>query len=141
MFKKTTQELINEIENVNSFQNYREHNTNNFIRDDYANYLISLLNERNLKKTDIIRGSGLNRAYVYQIFLGLKTPSRDKVISLSFGFSMSLNDTQKFLKQSGYRELYPRDERDACIIYSINHHYNILQTNQLLYESSLIILN
>lgn len=141
MFNKTTQELHNEIENIKSFNNYKESNIENFLCDNYANYLNSLLKVRNLKKTDIIRGSNLNRAYVYQIFLGLKTPSRDKVISLSFGFSMSFNETQKFLLQSGYRELYPRDKRDACIIYSINHQYNIMETNQLLYESSFTILN
>lgn len=58
-----------------------------------------------------MRGSQLDRAYVYQIFSGEKTPSRDKLIAIAFGMNLSDEETQKMLKLSGNRELYARDQR------------------------------
>lgn len=79
-----------------------------------------------------MRGSLLDRAYVYQIFSGEKTPSRDKLIALAFGLCLSDQEAQKMLKHSGNRELYARDERDALILFALQHKKNIFETNELL---------
>ncbi len=87
-----------------------------------------------------MRRSNLNRAYVYQIFLGKKYPSRDKVIALSFGLGLDAEEMQTLLKQAGYRELYPRDPRDTLILFAINQNMNILTTNELLYDHNIEVL-
>ena len=43
----------------------------------------------------VVRGSYLDRGYVYQIFSGKKTPSRDKLIAIAFGMHLSGDETQK----------------------------------------------
>lgn len=36
------------------------------------------------------------------------------------------------IKLSGNRELYARDERDAVILFALQHHKTIMETNELL---------
>lgn len=70
---------------------------------------------------DIIRDSGLDRTYAYQI-IGEKRKSigRDKIIALCFSAKMSLEDTNRALRFSKNQELYAKNNRDAAIIYAIN---------------------
>lgn len=82
----------------------------------------------------------LDRAYVYQIFSGEKTPSRDKLIAIAFGLKLSDDETQKMLKISGNRELYARDKRDALILFALQHKKTIWDTNELLYSHNLTVL-
>jgi len=88
----------------------------------------------------VVRRSNLNKAYVYQIFLGKKYPSRDKVIALAFGLGLDAEETQMLLKQAGYRELYPRDPRDTLLLYAISQKMTIIDTNELLYDHNIEVL-
>lgn len=99
-----------------------------------------LLPQKKLSRAKVARDSLLDRAYVYQIFSGEKTPSRDKLIALSFGLRLSDQETQKMLKLSGNRELYARDARDALILYAIQHKQTIMQTNDLLFCHNFALL-
>lgn len=137
---KSTDDLVNEItksENILDFlaENHIEMNTGGL-----PQYLEEWIQKKNISKADVVRRSNLNRAYVYQIFLGRKYPSRDKVIALAFGLRLSAEETQKLLKQAGYRELYPRDPRDAMLLYAFCQEMSIINANQLLYESNIDVL-
>ena len=137
---KSTDDLVNEItksENILDFlaENHVEMNTGGL-----PQYLEEWIQKKNISKADVVRRSNLNRAYVYQIFLGRKYPSRDKVIALAFGLRLSAEETQKLLKQAGYRELYPRDPRDAMLLYAFCQEMSIINANQMLYESNIDVL-
>ena len=72
-----------------------------------------------------------------------KTPkniSRDKVIMLCFGLTLTVDEAQQLLKKSGYAPLYVRDTRDSIIIFSLEHHIGIVNTNIKLGEYNLEIL-
>lgn len=70
---------------------------------------------------EIIRGSGLDRNYAYQIIgENRKKIGRDKIIALCFSAGMSLDDTNRALRFSKNQELYAKNNRDAAIIYAIN---------------------
>lgn len=103
-------------------------------------YLNTLLSQKGISRADVVRGSQLDRGYVYQIFSGEKTPSRDKLIALAFGLSLSDAEAQKMLKLSGNRELYARDERDACILFALQKKKNIFEINELLADRNLTVL-
>lgn len=45
------------------------------------------------------------------------------------------------LKLSGNRELYPRDERDAVILFALQRSQSILEANELLDDQGLAILD
>lgn len=115
-------------------------NKANMIPHNLPMHLELLLEQKGLTKADVVRGSQLNRKYVYQIFSGEKTPSRNKLIALAFGLQLTSEETQTMLKLSGYRELYVRDTQDAIILYALQRGKNILETNELLYEHGCKVL-
>ena len=45
----------------------------------------------------------------------------DKLITIAFGMKLSEDETQRMLQLSGYRELWPKDERDALFLFAIQH--------------------
>ena len=137
---KTTDELKHEIKEAASIDAYLKRNEAHLLRRSVAEHLMALLAEKGITRADVVRGSLLDRAYVYQIFSGEKTPSRDKLIALAFGLGLTDEETQRMLKLSGNRELYAKDKRDALILFALQRGCSILETNEMLYEHSLDIL-
>ena len=137
---KSTDDLVNEIAKSENVLDFLAENHEEMQHGGLPQHLEDWLQRKNLSKADVVRRSNLNRAYVYQIFLGRKYPSRDKVIALAFGMGLTADETQKLLKQAGYRELYPRDPRDALLLYAVGHNMTILEANQLLYDNNIDVL-
>lgn len=128
----STEELKHQIEKATNIEDFLNANHEYMLSGSLSEHLTALLAEKKISKADVVRGSLLDRAYVYQIFSGEKHPSRDKLLALSFGLQLSEEETQKMLKLSGNRELYARDERDAVILFALQHHKTVMETNELL---------
>lgn len=137
---KRTDELLNEIKSTKNILDYMEHNQEEMHLNTLAEALDAWTAKKDLSTADVIKKSNLNSSYVYQIFRGKKYPSRDKVIALAFGLELNADETQKLLKQAGYRELYPRDKRDALLLFAINQKMNILDANEVLYDHEIEVL-
>ncbi len=134
MESKSTSELIHEIKNSTDVEDYLTKNKQHLLTRRLSEYLNTLLCEKGIHKADVARSSLLDRVYVYQIFSGKKTPSRNKLIAIAFGLHLSDEETQTMLKLSGNRELYARDERDAIILFALQRGMNIFETNDLLFN-------
>lgn len=134
MDTKTTEELRHEIKAATDIGDYLKSNQENLITYNLPEYLDILLSQKRIRKADAVRASSLDRAYVYQIFSGKKTPSRDKLIALAFGLSLSGEEAQTMLKISKNRELYARDERDAIILFALHQKKSIFEANDLLFD-------
>lgn len=130
--KATTADVQKSLANALNFGDFLSRNKQNMIAQTLPEYLDSLLKQKHLKKADVVRGSQLDRTYVYQIFSGRKIPSRDKLLAIAFGLHLSTDETQKMLKLSGNLELYVRDKRDAAILFAIQHGSSIDEANNLL---------
>lgn len=137
---KTTDELNHEIKAVSDIEDFLKKNKKNMLAHSLPEYLNTLLKQKKISRADVVRSSLLDRAYVYQIFSGEKTPSRDKLIAIAFGLCLSDDETQKMLKLSGNRELYARDERDALILFALQRKKDILEINEILTDHNLTIL-
>ncbi|MEG0366322.1 MAG: helix-turn-helix transcriptional regulator [Coprobacillus sp.] len=107
----------------------------------FVDYLETLLEQCALSKGDLIARTSLDRTYAYQIMNGTKNPSQDKVVQIALALSLNLHDTNVLLTLSKNESLYPKVKRDALIIFCINKHYTVMQTNQLLDEYHYDILN
>lgn len=134
---KTTDELCHEIKAVTDVEDFLKNNERQLLRQSLSEHLNVLLAQKGISRADVVRGSQLDRAYVYQIFSGDKVPSRDKLIALAFGLCLSVNETQRMLKLSGNRELYPRDKRDSLIMFTLQQNGDISGANALLYKHKL----
>ena len=137
---KTTDELNHEIKAATNIEDYLTENKEHMLTHCLSDHLNMLLSQKGMSRADVVRGSLLDRAYVYQIFSGEKTPSRDKLIAIAFGLCLSDEETQKMLKLSGNRELYSRDERDSLILFSLQRKRTIFDANELLFSHSLAVL-
>lgn len=91
-----------------------------------------LCEQKGMLRVEVVRRSGIERSYGFQLFQGTKRPSRDKVIQLAIGFGMDYDETQELLKHSRHSSLYPRFRRDAAIIFSLNKHLSFTETQELL---------
>ena len=98
------------------------------------------MSQKGLSWSEVVRGSQLDRAYIYQIFSGIKIPSRDKLIAIAFGLRLSGKETQKLLKFSRNRELYAWDERDALILFALQQKMTVMETDELLFQHKFAVL-
>lgn len=140
--QKSTTELLNELKNFDSFKEYEKINKNSMINKTLSQYLCDLLEENHLKKSDVIRKGELNESYAYQMFSGVKsTPSKDKLICLSIGMDLSVDETNSLLKLAGLSPLYPRIKRDSIIIINMNNKKSVVEINEELYNEGEETLN
>ena len=101
-----------------------------FINSTLAENLNEWVENKKMKKSDVILKSGLERTYAYQIFSGKKTPTRDKILALALGMGLTFEEVQQLLKVNGYAQLYPKNKRDNIIIFGFYKGQNIIDLNE-----------
>lgn len=129
--KKSTDELMNILRNKRSIDEYFDENDNEIFFGTLSEQVNFYIARKGLTKAEVVRRSGLNRGYCYEILSGKKTKniSRDKVIMLCFGLELSVDEAQQLLKKCGYAPLYARDTRDSIIIFCIENSISVINTN------------
>lgn len=137
--KKTEEldKLLNSITSLTDLENYL---SDNLIPefDSISEYFTYILEQKQLSKSEVIRESGIQRTYGYQIFSGVKQkPGRDKIIAISIAMGLNLEETNRGLSIAEESKLYSKNQRDAVIIYSIQNKLDIFKTNNTLYEYGL----
>ncbi|MCL1919010.1 MAG: hypothetical protein FWG14_11945 [Peptococcaceae bacterium] len=132
MDNKLTEELLNELMFAKSIDEALD---KSFAECSLQDYLNILLQEKHLKKSDVIQESGLNATFAYQIFSGQRRASRNKTLQLIFALKVTLPEAQRILKLSGANELYSKNRRDAIIIYCLTHRKSLEETEGILYEN------
>ena len=140
--KKSTDDLMNILKQSPSVEDYFDQNDSEIFFGSLSEMIDYFLARKNLTKSMVVHGSGMNKGYCYEILSGktAKNISRNKVIMLCFGLRLTVDEAQQRLKKSGYAPLYARDTRDSIIIHCLEHHTDILNTNIKLGEYSLEIL-
>lgn len=97
------------------------------------------MEKRKLTKAEVIRSSGIERHYAYQILSGKKTPSRDKLLMFCFGLEMTAEEAQHFLLECSAPLLYAKNKRDNVILFALENRLTVIELNELLYELKLDI--
>lgn len=100
---------------------------------DLAAYLNRLLQEKQLRKSKVIRESGLNETFAYQIFSGSRGASRDKILQLAFAMRLELLEVQRLLEHAGANRLYCKNRRDMIIIFCIKNSQTLAYVDEQLY--------
>ncbi|MBP3489506.1 MAG: helix-turn-helix transcriptional regulator [Roseburia sp.] len=140
MERKTTDELLQEIQNEKSFERFMSRNEENFETKKFTEYLNDLCRKKELIPEQVIKAAQIDRTYGHQLFNGTRRPSRDKVIQLAIAFELSMDDTQELLRVAGRNELYPRIRRDAAIIFGLSKHMEMQQMQEFLASLDISIL-
>ena len=115
--------LAGYLDDLESFSKY----------DGFSEYYESLDKVKNKATAEIVKASGIERSYCYQILNGTRpNPGREKIIRLCLAAQLSLKETLRALKTGNEAVLYARNKRDAIIIFAIEHELSCEDTNLLL---------
>ena len=129
---KKTDELLKILNDSHDIDGVLQDHEEEFIQVSISEYLTALIEQKNLVKSEIIKRSGIDRVYGYQILNGTRTPSRDKLIQLSFGMQLGFRETQRLLAYNGFAQLYAKNRRDSIIIFAIKEKKSVIELNLLL---------
>ena len=128
--QKTTEMLMNELITIDEIESFVSDNNEEILDLSLSDYLNELLAKYDFKQSDIFKRAGITTNYGYELFNGdKKKPSRDILIRLCIGFPLTIKEAQTVLRCGKVRQLYPRDERDAYVLFSLNKGYNLDQLN------------
>lgn len=135
MGSSTTNELEKVLKTIDRTSRLREFiETEDRIKEElsFSEYFASLSTVAEMEKAELIRRSGLERTYAYQILNGTRKPGRNKVIALSLAAGLKEAEIQKALKAAGYTPLYVRSRRDAILLYAVGQKLTVEETEELL---------
>lgn len=106
----------------------------------FSNYLSDLCEARGEVPEQVIRRSDLESSFGHRLFAGSRKPSRDSVLKLAFGLSMTVEEAQQFLKIARVTALHPKVRRDAVIAWCLHRGKNLIQTQEILHDEGLPLL-
>lgn len=132
MDERITEELLEELLESPSLEEYlaKSEPTARSLSD----YLQSMLEEKGLKRSEVIRAASLNDTFGYQIFTGARGAGRDTALQLAFAMGLTLRETNRLLQAAGANGLYCKDRRDGIIIFCLEHGSSLQEANEELYR-------
>lgn len=135
-----TDELLKELKNTSDIEAFVKAYEGQFIKETTVSFLNSMLELKGVSISAVSKNSGVGE-YVYKIFRGERTPSRDILIAIAFGMNLSLEETQLLLRISKFAILDSRNKRDSVIIFSLTHGFTVFQTHDILEEQNISTIN
>lgn len=136
MIEKNTDTLQDELTSTPNLSKFLAVNQEQFINESFVGMLQVLFQKSGLSKAALAKRAETSDVYLYQIFSGERTPSRDRTICLCFGLSATLEETQMLLKRSGFAPLYAKIRRDAIIIYGLTRKMDLPEVNERLFSEN-----
>ena len=95
-----------------------------FLGEDVRAFFDTILDEKKLRKSEVIRKANINRIYAYQIMTGRRLGKRDYYLRLALAMGIDLRTTQRLLAITQRGALHPLIKRDAAVIFALNHGYD-----------------
>ena len=130
--ERLTEELLERLLAAQTPEAYLDQDLT--IDRELPDYLHELLAAKGLKRADVVRASGLNGTFVYDVFAGKSRLGRDHALMLAFGLGCDLRETQRLLRLDGVSELWPKLRRDAILIWCVKQGFTRSQADDELYR-------
>lgn len=130
---KTTDDLQQALLAAPDLDRFLEENDEKFNHEDVPALLNKMFENKNMSKAALAKQAGMSSVYLHQVFSGRRNPSRNRMLCICLGMEATLEETQELLKRSGMGLLYPKDRRDAIIIYGLLHHQTLFEVNDKLF--------
>lgn len=135
-----TSSLFHLLFKTSDIEKFMKKNADEMLLPSFSDYISALSANRSEVPERIIKRANIERSFGHQIFKGTKKPSRDTVLQLAFGFEAGVDAAQELLKHAGFSTLYPRVKRDAAIIYCLQKHFTIVETQNVLHDLKLPLI-
>lgn len=111
---KNTDNLQQELMEAPTLDQFLSENQDNFTRERVCELLEKLMKKRKMSKAVLARLSGMSEVYLH-------------------GLGATLEESQELLKQCGHARLYPKNRRDAIILYGIANGMDLFAVNDKLF--------
>lgn len=98
----------------------------------FPQVLRDILEQTELSAPEWMAAGSISKSYGYQLLRGERTPGRDILLRTALVLRLSLKETQRLLAMGSCGALYPRVRRDAAVIFALNQHMTLLETEDLL---------
>ncbi len=133
---KDTNDLRQELMEAADLDRFLAENQENFENGSVGDLLRQLFRKRKISKAALAKQSGMSEVYLHQVFAGRRNPSRNRLLCLCFGLTATLEETQELLKQCGLAQLYPKNKRDAILLYGIVNGMDLFAVNDKLFAEN-----
>ena len=137
---KDTSKILEELALCPDFQTFYEENQDYMIKESLSDMLQSLMQQKQMSKSAVIRRSELSEVYAYQIFSGLRIPERKKMLALAVAMELNPNEVQLLLRCAGYPPLYAKRPFDSIVLYGFHRKLTVPEINELLSKYDLEML-
>lgn len=137
MEEKNTDRLQQELMSAGDLDEFLRQNGEELTAGGLSEEIRTLLAARGLSKSALAKRSCTSEVYLHQILSGRRLPSRSKLLCLCFGLRTTVEETQLLLRQARLAPLYPRDRRDAVILYGLSHDMALEAVNDKLFSENL----
>ncbi len=131
---KNTNDLQEALMDAPDLNRFLDENRENFNNTSVADSLNQMILKQRISKSALARQSGMSEVYLHQVFSGRRTPSRTRLLCMCFGLQATVEEAQVLLKQCGYAPLYPKNRRDAILLYGLSHQQTLFQINDTLFD-------
>lgn len=131
---KNTIDLQEALMDAPDLNRFLDENRENFNNTSVADSLNQMILKQRISKSALARQSGMSEVYLHQVFSGRRTPSRTRLLCMCFGLQATVEEAQVLLKQCGYAPLYPKNRRDAILLYGLSHKETLFQINDTLFD-------
>lgn len=138
--EKDTSKIVEELGICPDFKTFYRENKDYMVTDSLSSLLGRLLEQKGLKKAQVIKNAELSEVYGYQIFSGIRVPERKKLLCLAVGMGLNIDEAQQLLKCAGYPQLYVKLPFDSVVLYGLCKAMSVVQINELLYSYDLEML-
>ena len=128
-----TTELLHKLSTAKDIKFFLNEYEQEFRSISFSEFLNDIIYDKELTPAEVAKKSGQGE-YVYKVIRGERKPSRDVIIAIAVGMTLSLDETKLLLRIAKWAMLDPRDKRDSIIIYSIKEKHTIDQLNDLLFD-------
>lgn len=134
MQKKSTSDLHQDMMSHSDLNQFLSENRELFQHSTAQELLQELFDKKGISKAVLAKQSGMSEVYLHQVFSGRRNPSRSRILCMCFGMHATMEETQDLLKKAGLAQLYPREKRDAIILYGLLHGMTLFEVNDKLFE-------
>ncbi len=130
----STESLQRNLQEATDLDGFIYSHVDIFDQDDFHGQLVLIQRNSPYSIKDIINGTYIDSSYCYQIFRGIRKPSRDKILQICLFMQLPLNETNRLLKLSGNSPLYIKVLRDTVLIHAFNIGLSLDETEELLID-------
>ena len=129
---KNQTDILSQINSELEIEEYMKKNESSDFYDKFSDYFWNLSKVNSLSDSNLIKLSGIEKSYYYQIKKGKRNPGRDKILRLCIGAGLTIQETTHALEMSECAILYSRNRRDIILSVAINRNLTVIDTNLLL---------